>query len=174
MVLNSIMRFAAEVGTDSIIDNATVIWGLLGFTGLNFGLNVIKMFGGVINGSKIKKLFSFTAIADKSFKDGKLEFSALRAEIKSVVVAEVVTPLLAKIDEISEDNTKLADISVMCLSMTNMPSAQKRELLEVVTKLGNVSKGVTDFLSNAIAAMEASQAETVENNEDLNNEINEM
>jgi|GEM_PF-4403624 len=157
---------------NSILDNTAVLWGALGFAGLNTGLNVIKFLNGILSGKNVKKLLSFTAIADKSIKDTKIDLISLKKEVVESFKKEIVAPLVAQVKKVKDDNEMLANIAVTALSLANVPLDQKKELFNALNKINSISQETQNLLNASIQTAEKQQEEEKQEDEELNETIN--
>jgi len=157
---------------NNILDNTAVLWGALGFAGLNTALNLVKMLGGVLNGKGLKKLLSFTAIADKNVKSSELNFKSIKTEIVKAIKEEIVAPLVAELQSEREDKTLLANIAVTALSVSNVPLAEKKALFNVLNKISLVSSEATKLLEANIKVAEEKNLIVEKEDNDLEESIN--
>ena len=125
-----------------------------------------------LGNKNVKKLMSFTALADKNVKSSKTEYAIFKKELMKTVVEEIVKPLQEEILSVKDDNAKLVDITVATLSMINVPLPQKKEVFNVLSTVKNVSETAIKVLDESIKNDESILAESQENDDVLNKEIN--
>lgn len=159
---------------NNFLNDGTALVTSLGLNGITLGMVAFKTFVLDKLGNKnIKKLMSFTAVADKNFKDNsalflemknklisefkeqvdtiKLEF---KQEIESIK-AEVVKPFIAQVTTLSKDNEALSNIAVVALSTSNIPLSQKKDMFVVLNKVSNISLQAKTILETSIRNQES-------------------
>jgi hypothetical protein len=121
----------------------------------NTVISGINLFKGVFTGKKLEKVTKFVAVADDNIKNNQTSFAEVKKQLVKEIKDEIVAPILANLKEITSDNAVLAEISIACLSMVNVPLDQKKQLFNVLSRVSNVSSQAKELLSANIKDQES-------------------
>jgi len=147
------------------------IQGGIGY--VTIGLLAFKIFVLDKLGNKnVKKLMSFTALADKNVKVSKTDNESFKKELIKVVIEEIVKPMQLHINDLKNDNAKVVDIAVTTLAMVNVPLDTKKEFFKVITNVNNVSTSAVKVLELSIKNDESKLIVSQDSDDVLNKEIN--
>lgn len=170
MVLNNLM---GVIDTSALGESATAIWGMVIALGANGAVSILNFFRAGFSGKKIKNLSDFTVIASKGFDFAKQEITTMSNQIKAEVVETIVKPLTQELQGLKEENTLLANLAVMALSVAPVPLDQKKEIFLALSKVSSITTETTKLLEANIAAGETARLNYENDNEKINDLIEE-
>ena len=131
-------------------------WGAEILAGSGFALIAFKTFiADVLSGKKVTNLVDFTSFAKTEMnKIGKIVIDGLD-EFKLGFKKEIITPLVAKIESLEQQNVNSLNVIVLLASYLNVPVAQKEVLFKALKSIAVVNDNVLKVLETSIQTQQA-------------------
>jgi len=157
---------------NSLVESGQVLWAFVGTLGVSTAINILTFMKTSLGGKKITKMSDFAVVADKSMKYAKSEFATAKEQIVTETKKQIIEPLQAQVKGLISDNAQLASLCVSLVSLIPMPLDVKKNAVNVISTINNVSVEAKTLLEASVVAQEQQELVQQEQDNELQENIN--